>query len=114
MPLDEREQRILEEIERRFYEQDPKLAQTVATTTLRSVRRRRIRWAVIGAVLGLFVMLVTFQRYTWLALIGFIVMLASISWIVPVLAGRKEKKSERRGGPGGWWRGPGETRRRDR
>jgi hypothetical protein len=114
MPLDEREQRILEEIERRFYEQDPKLAQTVATTTLSSVRRRRIRWAVVGAVLGMFVMLVTFQRYTWLALIGFIVMLASITWIVPAVAGRREKKNDRRKRPGGWWRGPGETGRRDR
>ena len=42
MPLNEREQKILEEIERQFYQEDPKLAQTVATTTLESVQRNVI------------------------------------------------------------------------
>ena len=60
MPLNEREQRILEEIERQFYQEDPKLAQTVAKTTLESVTRRWNRVAAIGFVVGLFVMLTFF------------------------------------------------------
>ena len=52
MPLNEREQRILEEIERQFYQEDPKLAQTVAKTTLESVTRRWQRLAVVGFVGG--------------------------------------------------------------
>ena len=50
MPLNEREQKILEEIERQFYQEDPKLAQTVAKTTLESVKRKWQRLAVVGFV----------------------------------------------------------------
>ncbi|HSG78675.1 MAG TPA: DUF3040 domain-containing protein, partial [Acidimicrobiia bacterium] len=47
MPLDDREQRILEEIERQFYQEDPKLAETVRNTTLASVSTRNLKWAVL-------------------------------------------------------------------
>ena len=85
MPLNEREQRILEEIERQFYQDDPKLAQTVARTTLGAVNRRRQRIAAIGFLLGLVVMLAFFTRTTWIALAGFIVMLAAAGWIATSL-----------------------------
>ena len=52
MPLDDREQRILEEIERQFYQEDPKLAQTVRRTTLATVTARRVRWASVALVVG--------------------------------------------------------------
>ena len=48
MPLDDREQRILEEIERQFYEDDPKLAETVRTASLASASGRHLKWAVLG------------------------------------------------------------------
>jgi ABC-type bacteriocin/lantibiotic exporter with double-glycine peptidase domain len=114
MPLDEREQRILEEIERRFYEQDPKLAQTVATTTIDSERRRRNKWAVLGAVVGLFVMLLTFQSLTWVALAGFVVMVASISWMVPAIARRTKRGGADSRRPRGWSGERRERWRRDR
>lgn len=81
MPLNEREQRILEEIERQFYQEDPKLAQTVANTTLESVRRRWTRVAFVGFVLGLVVMLASFTQWTAVALGGFLIMVVSAGWI---------------------------------
>lgn len=81
MPLNEHEQRILEEIERQFYEDDPKLAETVANTTLGDLARRKRKWAAVGFVAGLLLMFVFFTRYTWVAFLGFIVMVASVGWI---------------------------------
>jgi hypothetical protein len=81
MPLNEREQRILEEIERQFYQEDPKLAQTVANTTLESVRRRWNRVAFVGFVVGLVVMLASFTQWTAVALVGFLIMVVSAGWI---------------------------------
>jgi hypothetical protein len=91
MPLNEREQRILEEIERQFYQDDPKLAETVANTTLQSVYRKWTRLAFVGFVVGLVVMLASFTRYTAVALIGFLVMVVSAGWIaMHVRRGRHE------------------------
>ncbi len=81
MPLNEREQRILEEIERQFYEDDPKLAQTVANTTLGDFARRKRKWAAVGFLVGLAVMLVFFTRNRWVALAGFLGMVVSVGWI---------------------------------
>lgn len=85
MPLNEREQRILEEIERQFYQEDPKLAQTVAKTTLESVARRWNRIAAVGFVVGLFVMLTFFTSGTLAGTLiaggGFVIMLGSAGWI---------------------------------
>jgi hypothetical protein len=81
MALNEHEQRILEEIERQLYEDDPKLAETVANTTLKSVQRRQHRLAFVGFGIGLLVMLVLFTSSTVLAGAGFLVMLTSAGWI---------------------------------
>lgn len=81
MPLNEHEQRILEEIERQFYEEDPKLAETVAKTTLESLQRRWHRVAIVGFVVGLVVMLAFFTVSTEVAIAGFIVMLISAGWV---------------------------------
>ena len=88
MPLDDREQRILEEIERQFYQEDPKLAQTVRKTNLAVVTARRVRWASLAVVGGLVVMLVFFTSNRFIALAGFLVMTAATVWIVSVLRSR--------------------------
>jgi hypothetical protein len=88
MPLNEHEQKILEEIERQFYEEDPKLAQTVAKTTLESMQRRWHRLAIAGFVIGLVVMLAFFTASTALAIAGFLVMLVSAGWITTNLRRR--------------------------
>ena len=80
MPLNEDEQRILEEIERQFYEEDPELARSVAEASLRSKFKPRRRLAIAGFVLGLVVMLASFTTSVWIAAGGFLVMLASAGW----------------------------------
>jgi len=53
VPLSDHEQRLLEQIERALYAEDPKFASTVSSTDLRTHARRRIRRAVVLLVLGL-------------------------------------------------------------
>lgn len=91
MPLNEDEQRILEEIERQFYEEDPDLAHSVASASLRSRLRPHRRLAVVGFIVGLVVMLVSL-KILWVATLGFILMLASAGWLA---------MSFRRGSDGG-------------
>jgi Flp pilus assembly protein TadB len=84
MPLDDREQRILEEIERQFYEDDPRLAETVRTAGLAAGSRRRLKWALLGLVCGVALMLVFFTTQTLVALAGFVLMVLSVAWIIAI------------------------------
>ena len=93
MPLNEREERILEEIERNLYAEDPKLAQTVAKTSLSARSKRRNRFAVVGFVAGLVIMLGTFTRLWYLAGLGFILMVVSGATIVMSYRAASEAKS---------------------
>ena len=88
MPLDDREQRILEEIERQFYQEDPRLAETVRNATLASVSRGRLKWAFLGMVVGFVLMLAFFTRVTLVALLGFAGMVMSAAWLVAILRKR--------------------------
>jgi len=81
VPLNDREQKILEEIEKQFYADDPKLAQTVARTTLESVSQRWTPIAIGGFVVGVIVMLAFFTNQVLIAGAGFILMVASAGWI---------------------------------
>ncbi|MBU1865182.1 MAG: DUF3040 domain-containing protein, partial [Actinobacteria bacterium] len=79
MALDDREQRILEEIERQFYEDDPKLAETVRTTTLAAISARQLKWAILALVAGVGIMLGFFTLSTPVALVGFVVMVLAVA-----------------------------------
>ncbi len=57
MPLSEHEQRLLDQIERALYAEDPKFASTVRSTDLRTHMRRRLRRAGVVFAIG-FVLLV--------------------------------------------------------
>lgn len=76
MPLSPDEQRILDEIEQRLAEEDPRLVETVSRSSLTAHLTRRIRWSIL-AFLGGFVMLMLFPVALWIAAAGFGVMLAS-------------------------------------
>ena len=76
MPLSPDEQRILEEIEQRLAEEDPRLAEAVSRTSLYTHLARRIRWSSVAFLVG-FVMLMAFPMSLWVAAAGFGVMLAS-------------------------------------
>ena len=77
MPLSEDEQRILHEIERSFYENDPAFARGVKESpTVYRHAGRNMKWAALGFVAGLALMVV-FLSTLVLALVGFAVMLGS-------------------------------------
>lgn len=76
MPLSPDEQRILEEIEQRLSEEDPRLAEAVSRTSLYTHLARRIRWSAVAFLVGFF-MLMAFPVSLWVAAAGFGVMLAA-------------------------------------
>lgn len=76
MPLSEHEQQILEEIEKRLAEEDPRLVEAVSRTSLYTHLARRIRWSSLAFLVG-FVMLMLFPISLWIAAAGFGVMLVS-------------------------------------
>ncbi len=80
MPLDDREQRILAEIERQFYEDDPELA-----TAVRNIDRTRsygVRLPLVGLVGGLAIVVAFFTSQTLVALAGFTLMVVSATILV--------------------------------
>lgn len=77
MPLNEDEQRILEEIERRFYAHDPDSARRIGSTTLSAYLARNCRWSALGLVAGLIVVVVGFASSWVIGVFGFLIMVAS-------------------------------------
>jgi hypothetical protein len=76
MPLSDHEQRILEEIEKRLAEDDPRLVEQVGRTDLYTHLARRIRFAVLAFIVGMLLLLL-FVISPWAAAIGFVVMVLS-------------------------------------
>jgi hypothetical protein len=84
--LSDREQRILAEIERQFYEEDPALAHAVRNIS-RSTRLG-VRLPIVGLVAGLAIIVWTFTLYTLVALAGFILMVVSAALLVSAMRAR--------------------------
>ena len=80
MPLSDHEQRILEEIERKLAEEDPKLVEQVGRTDLYTHLARRIRLATLAFIVGC-VLLLLFVFSPWIAAVGFIAMVLSAAMI---------------------------------
>ncbi len=76
MPLSDHEQRILEEIEKRLAEDDPRLVEQVGRTDLYTHLARRIRFAVLAFFVGVMLLLL-FVVSPWAAAIGFVIMVLS-------------------------------------
>jgi uncharacterized membrane protein YobD (UPF0266 family) len=77
MPLSDEEQRILDEIEARLAEEDPRLVEQVGRTTLSTHLARRIRLSSIAFGVGLLMILFAFASAVWVAAVGFVVMVFS-------------------------------------
>lgn len=92
MPLDDKEQRILEEIERQFYEEDPDLARAV--NRIEKPSRVGVRLSIIGIVLGLAVV-IAYVSITWIAILGFALLVASATALVNALRAKGWSVSER-------------------
>ena len=78
MPLSEHEQRLLDQIERALYAEDPKFASTVRSTDLRAVMRRRIRYAVLLFLVG-FGLMLFFVTNPAFGIAGFAVMVGAFA-----------------------------------
>ena len=77
MPLSEDEQRILSEIEAKLYESDPGLARDIADTTVYTHAYRNLRWALLGLLAGLVILVLALSVNFWLPAVGFVIMLVS-------------------------------------
>jgi len=99
MPLSEHEQRILDEIERRLTEEDPRLVESVSRTSLTIHLLRRIRWSLLAFFAGFF-MLMCFFVSIWIAIAGFAVMVTSAMLVYHYLKqmGKDQLRQLERGG----------------
>jgi hypothetical protein len=77
VPLSEDEERILNEIEQGFYKRDPASAKRISGTTLPRYLARNCRWAMLGFLVGLVILVVSFASNLFVALLGFVVMTAT-------------------------------------
>jgi FtsH-binding integral membrane protein len=75
VPLSPEEQRILQEIEKSFYEHDPQFSRKVSESTIYRVTGRNLKYFAVGFVAG-FALLIWKLGNLPLALIGFLIMLA--------------------------------------
>ncbi|MEV7723759.1 DUF3040 domain-containing protein [Streptomyces sp. NPDC087917] len=84
MPLSEHEQRMLEQMERALYAEDPKFATALEGSGLRTYTRRRVYQAVAGIVVGIALLMtgVIWQEVLWISVVGFLVMLACTVLVV--------------------------------
>ena len=83
MPLSEHEQRLLEQMERALYAEDPKFASSLRGKDPRSNFRRRVLLAGLGFVVGI-VLLMTglVAQIIIVSVLGFLLMLASAFFAV--------------------------------
>ena len=85
MPLDDKEQKILADIERQFIEEDPELARAVKRIERPS--RVGVRMSIVGITAGL-VVIIAYVSVTWLAALGFALLVASATSLVNALKAR--------------------------
>ncbi|WP_329458293.1 DUF3040 domain-containing protein [Streptomyces sp. NBC_01497] len=77
MPLSEHEQRMLEQMERALYAEDPKFATALEGSGLRTYTRRRVYQAVVGFLVGIALLMSGMvAQQIWISVVGFLVMLA--------------------------------------
>ena len=108
MPLSEHEQRMLEQMERALYAEDPKFASALEGNGLRTFTRRRVYLAVLGFLCGIGLLMGgMIAKQPWISVVGFLVMLACA--VLAVTGWRRASKpgeGSPAAGPGAG-RGPG-------
>ncbi|MFE3519773.1 DUF3040 domain-containing protein [Streptomyces sp. NPDC059166] len=109
MPLSEHEQRMLEQMERALYAEDPKFATALEGSGLRRYTRRRVYQAVAGFLVGIALLMagMVFQQ-TWVSVVGFLVMLGCA--VLAITGWRKAPKPGEQQSAGNASGGGGERR----
>ena len=83
MPLSEHEQRLLEQMERALYAEDPKFASQLRGRDPRSNFRRRMALATLGLVAGIVLLMSGLVLHVvWISVVGFLAMLGSAFFAV--------------------------------
>lgn len=78
MPLSDHEQRLLEQMERALYAEDPKFASALRGSDLRRMHRRRVLKAAAGVFIGIALLLTgVIVKITPLGVLGSLVMIMS-------------------------------------
>ncbi|MCF3131745.1 DUF3040 domain-containing protein [Streptomyces olivochromogenes] len=91
MPLSEHEQRMLEQMERALYAEDPKFATALEGNGLRTYTRRRVYQAVVGFLVGIALLMAGMvAQQIWVSVVGFLVMLGCA--VLAVTGWRKAPK----------------------
>jgi hypothetical protein len=81
VPLSDHEQRMLEQIEKALYAEDPKFAHSVRARDPRVHYKRRMIQAATGFLLGVGLLLAgVITKYIWMGVAGFLVMLTCAMW----------------------------------
>ncbi|WP_326690949.1 MULTISPECIES: DUF3040 domain-containing protein [unclassified Streptomyces] len=99
MPLSEHEQRMLEQMERALYAEDPKFATALEGSELRRYTRRRVYQAVAGFLVGIALLMAGMvAQQIWISVVGFLVMLGCA--VLAVTSWRKAPKAGEQQGEG--------------
>ncbi|ATG52528.1 hypothetical protein CFK38_14125 [Brachybacterium vulturis] len=107
MPLSEHEQRMLDEMERQLFADDPRLARAFAPKTPPRRSGRRILIGLSAVVVGLIVLVLAVSLPAiWLGVIAFIGMLAGAVYAVTGSGSSSEGKGTADGDGGGGGSGP--------
>lgn len=100
MPLSEHEQRMLEQMERALYAEDPKFATALEGSGLRTYTRRRVYQAVAGFLVGIALLMSGMvAQQIWISVVGFLVMLGCA--VLAVTGWRKAPKPGEQQAAGG-------------
>ena len=100
MPLSEHEQRMLEQMERALYAEDPKFATALEGSGLRTYTRRRVYQAVAGFLVGIALLMAGMvAQQIWISVVGFLVMLGCA--VLAVTGWRKAPKPGEQPAAGG-------------
>ncbi|GHH74257.1 membrane protein [Streptomyces sulfonofaciens] len=99
MPLSEHEQRMLEQMERALYAEDPKFATALERSGLRRYTRRRAYLAVVGFLVGIVLLMAGMvAQLIWISVVGFLVMLGCA--VLAVTGWRKAPRPGEQSGAG--------------
>lgn len=83
MPLSDHEQRLLDQMERALYAEDPKFVSSMAAVPHRLRQRRRLLLGALVLLVGVgLVVLGVASQLVWLGAIGFVVMVAGGAYAV--------------------------------
>ncbi|WP_165989880.1 DUF3040 domain-containing protein [Streptomyces sp. YIM 98790] len=103
MPLSEHEQRMLEQMERALYAEDPKFATALEGSELRTYTRKRVYQAAFGFLVGIALLMGGMvAQQIWLSVVGFLIMLGCA---VLAVTGWKKTPAQPAGGQGASGRG---------